>query len=179
MKKIIVLILAALLTFSFAFSVAAQEDTRRAMVEKLMVLTKQDRLYEQVFPQFKQLVLQQVKQLNVTPDQSPLIDKFWNKMFDLMKEEMSWEKTKEDFIQLYISVYTEEELQELIKFYESPVGQKMIAKMPLLMQQTMAISQKYTANMMPKIQKMVKELVDELINDENDENDEPQKEPAK
>jgi hypothetical protein len=78
-----------------------------------------------------------------------------------------------------LSVYTEEELQALIKFYESPVGQKMIAKTPLLMQQTMAISQKHTANLMPKIQKMVKELVDELINDENDENDEPQKEPAK
>jgi hypothetical protein len=72
MKKIIVLILAALLTFSFAFSVAAQEDTHRATVEKLIMLTKQDRLYEQVFPQVKQMVLQQLQQLDVAPEQSPI-----------------------------------------------------------------------------------------------------------
>jgi hypothetical protein len=102
------------------------------------------------------------------PEQSPLVDNLLNKMFDLMKEELSWENMKEDFIQLYLSVYTEEELQQLISFYESPVGQKMIAKTPLLMQQTMAISQKHTANLIPKIQKMVSELVAELLKDDNE-----------
>jgi hypothetical protein len=168
MKPIKVLILAALLTLSFTCGVVAKEDTHRAAVEKLIALTKQDRLYEQVFPQVKQMVLQQLQQLDVAPEQSPLVNNLLNKMFDLMKEELSWEKMKEDFIQLYLSVYTEEELQALIKFYESPVGQKMIAKTPLLMQQTMAISQKHTANLMPKIQKMVSELVAELLKDDNE-----------
>jgi hypothetical protein len=169
MKKFKVIILAALFTLVFSVGVFAKEDTHRAAVEQLMTLMKVDRIYEQMYPQIKQLVLQQLQQINTPQEQSPLVEKYFNKLFDTMKEEMGWDKMKEDFIQLYMSVYTEQEIQKLIAFYKTPVGQKAIEKTPVIMQQSMAISQKYLKNMMPKIQKIVEEMVTEITTKSKDE----------
>ncbi len=149
----------------FAFSVFAQEDTYRASVEKLLLLTEQDQLLEQSFSQVKQLLFQQFQQTELTKEQSQIIEKYYNIMFDVMKEEMSWDKMKEDFVQLYMSVYTEDEINQLIGFYESSIGQKSIQKTPLIMEKTMAISQKYTKNMIPRIQELVTEMMNEMQDD--------------
>jgi hypothetical protein len=103
--------------------------------------------------------------MNISQEQSPVVEKYLNKMFDVVKEEMSWDKMKGDFIRIYMSVYTEEEIQGLISFYESPLGKKMIEKTPQLMEQSMAVGQKYVIAMMPKIQKVTEEMVAELLNE--------------
>ena len=48
-------------------------------------------------------------------------------MLDMMEEEMSWEKIKDDFIHVYMSVYTEGD-QELIKFTRRRWGKKQSSK---------------------------------------------------
>lgn len=172
MKRINVFIFLTFITLAlFAFGVAAQEDTHRASVEKLLVLMKQDQLMEQMFPKIKQLVLQQLQQTDLTEEQSRLMEKYFDKILDVMKEEMSWDKMKDDFIQLYMSVYTEDEVNELITFYESPIGRKTIEKMPLLMEKSMAISQKYTMDMMPKIQEITMEMMNEIQNESQKESE--------
>jgi hypothetical protein len=162
LKTLKILCLTALLTIGCSFGVIAKTDAQRAAVEQLITLTKQDQIMDQMYDQVKQLVLQQVKQLNPAPEQSPLIEKYLNKIFAVMQAEMSWDKMKEDFIQLYLSFYTEPEIQDLIAFYQTPTGRKTIEKMPLLMQQSMAIGQKYSLNMMPKIEKLIEEMAAEI-----------------
>mgnify|MGYP001273968172 FL=1 len=84
------------------------------------------------------------------------------KLFNLMKAEMSWDKIKEDYIELYMSVYTKEEVNELIKFYQSPIGQKTIEKMPVIMEKSTEISYKYLMNMIPKIEELAAEMQEEF-----------------
>ena len=164
MKFLKLLILSAAFVLIFSLGVSAEEDTFRASVEKLLSVMKQDQLLEQVFQQVKQMEIQQLQQMNITQEQIPLMEKYFDKMFEVMKAEMSWDKIKDDFIQIYMSVYSETEVQALVNFYESPVGQKMLAKMPLLMQQSMAISQKHMKNIMPKIQEITLEMTNEIEN---------------
>ena len=45
-------------------------------------------------------------------------------------EKMSWERMKPEYVRLYASLYTEDELRQLTAFYESPVGQKSIRIQP-------------------------------------------------
>ena len=163
MKTFKLVILVTVITLIFSLGVSAKEDTFRASVEKLLILMKQDQTIEQAFPQMKQLMQQQLQQMNIPQEQSPIIEKYLNKMFDVMKEEMSWNKMRDDYIQVYMSVYTEKEIQELIAFYKTPIGQKMVEKMPLLLEQSMTISQKYAKNMIPKIQEITQEMITEGI----------------
>jgi hypothetical protein len=53
---------------------------------------------------------------------------------------------------LYAQTYTVDEINQMSAFYQSPVGQKMLATMPKLMAESMAISQRV---MTPRIQKVM------------------------
>ena len=58
-------------------------------------------------------------------------------------------------IPLYARNYTAAEIGEITVFYKSPVGAKMLATMPMLMNESMAISQRV---MMPRIQAVIQKL---------------------
>jgi hypothetical protein len=62
-------------------------------------------------------------------------------------------------IPLYASTYTVDEIRQLGAFYQSPVGQKMLANMPKLMAESMAISQRV---MMPRIEKVMARMAKDL-----------------
>lgn len=79
--------------------------------------------------------------------------KFWE---DFRKEIKS-----DDLLTLIVPVYdkyfTHEEVVELIQFYESPIGKKMVATMPLLMHESMEVGKKWGEDIGKKIMKRLKE----------------------
>lgn len=52
---------------------------------------------------------------------------------------------------LFEKFYTEEEIKELLLFYKSPLGKKMISNMPLIVQESQAIGQKWGFEIAKKI----------------------------
>ena len=162
MKVIKILLLVAVLIGTCSLGAAAQDDTYRVAVEKLLLLTKQDQLVDQMFQQFQEVQMQQLQQMNVSQAQYPIVEKYLGKIYELMKTEMSWDIIKDDYIQIYMSVYTEEEIKGLVAFYESPIGQKTIEKMPLLAQQSLLIGQKYFTRLFPQIQTLGREMAAEI-----------------
>jgi hypothetical protein len=86
LKILKTLLLTTLLTIVCSLGVAANADTQRAAVEKLITLTRQDQIMEQMYGQIKQLVLQQVQQFNPAPEQSPIIEKYLNKIFEVISK---------------------------------------------------------------------------------------------
>jgi hypothetical protein len=79
-----------------------------------------------------------------------------------MAREMRWDNIKEDYINLYVDVFSESELRELIRFYKTPLGQKLIEKTPLLMQRSMRIGQQKMMRVMPEIQAISREMMQDL-----------------
>jgi hypothetical protein len=64
-----------------------------------------------------------------------------------------------EMVPLYASAYTVDEIHQLSAFYQSPVGQKMLATAPRLMGQVMEISNRI---MMPRFQKLMAEKAKSL-----------------
>lgn len=56
---------------------------------------------------------------------------------------------------IYARNYTVDEMREIIVFYRSPVGAKMLATMPKVVQESMAISQKI---IVPRMRKVIEEM---------------------
>ncbi|MGD1880139.1 MAG: DUF2059 domain-containing protein [Kiloniellaceae bacterium] len=52
---------------------------------------------------------------------------------------------------IYEQVFTEEELDGMLDFYRSPVGQSMIAKMPEMMGQSVQLSQQWAMGMLQSL----------------------------
>jgi uncharacterized protein len=56
-----------------------------------------------------------------------------------------------DMVELYVKHFTHDDVLALLEFYRSPVGQKAIVVMPLLVQEGAAIGQRWMEPRMPKI----------------------------
>jgi hypothetical protein len=58
-------------------------------------------------------------------------------------QEVKWDEIKPALVQIYAKDFTEEELQTLLDFLSKPLGQKVMAKLPLVMQDGAIAGQQY------------------------------------
>ena len=135
-------------------------------VEKLLELSKAGKQMNSVFDQMDGMMKTSLKQL--TKGKPPgaaeqaILDKQQAKMMVILKDEFSWAKMKAPFIQVYCETFSQEEVDGLIAFYQSPAGQAFVDKQPALMKNTMTIMQERMGPMMQKIQQMSEETAKEL-----------------
>jgi uncharacterized protein len=162
-QKICIVIILSLAICTPTLSIAS-EESHRAAIDEMLRLSNVDKMIEPMFDQFKGLLKNQFAQMGVSEEQMPILEKYNDKLFNVMKEEMAWSKMRNDYIDIYAKVYTEEEILDINKFYRSPAGKKMIEKMPQLLQETMTITQKNMQTLIPKIQQISAEMAQEIQN---------------
>lgn len=156
---IVLAILCALLLIS---PTAASDTSHRAAIEEMLHLAGADQIMEPLYRQLEEMLDAQFAQMGVEEEHRPIVQKYNRKMFQLLREEMSWEVMKNDFINLYLKVFTEEEIDEINSFYRSATGRKMVDKMPQLMRESMILSQRNLERLMPHIQQITEEMTAEL-----------------
>ena len=107
--------------------------------------------------------MQVEKTLNSTVDQMitmqtrqrPELKSVEPEMRAFMTKYMSWASLKDDMVRLYANEFTEKELNELTRFYGTPVGQKFVAKQSLLMQAGMELGQRRVQEHLPELQQTI------------------------
>ncbi len=72
---------------------------------------------------------------------SPDTDKHENEIKNFLQKYMKPENMRKEVIKLYDDLFTEEELREIIAFYQTKTGQKTLEQMPEIMKRSMQISQ--------------------------------------
>jgi uncharacterized protein len=163
MKTSSILLFLAVLTISISTPAAPPSDQS---INQLLQLTKVDKLVDSVFAQMdgvmKSAMQQATKGKPLSAEEQAIMDKQQTKMIGIMKDELSWDKMKDLYVQVYRETFTQEEIDGLIAFYKTPTGQAFVNKQPELMKRTMTIMQQRMAPMMQKIQKMSEETVSEL-----------------
>jgi hypothetical protein len=117
------------------------------LARKLFAEMRMEQLMGAMIRQMAPAMIEQSRKRNPNlsaADAQVISDAMAASMDDLMK------KVTERSIPLYASTFSEKELQDLVNFYDSPTGQAMLAKMPVLMS---------------KIAPMVTELAPEMLAD--------------
>ena len=69
---------------------------------------------------------------------------------------------KPQLMVVYRDIFTQEEINGLIDFYKTPTGQTMTRKMPQVLQKSVQISQNMMMQVIPKMQQLMQETVDEI-----------------
>ncbi len=80
----------------------------------------------------------------------------------LMQNEYSWDILEPEFTKIYKNVLTQSEVNDMIAFYKTPSGQAVVKKMPLIMQQSIVLSQSMIQKLTPKITKIFEEFFIEI-----------------
>lgn len=70
---------------------------------------------------------------------------------------ISWKQLGPQFVSLYEANFTEAELRELLKFYQSPVGQKSLSKVPELTRSAMQVGMAAAQAHAPELIQMINE----------------------
>lgn len=153
MKSIFVLTLGLMVGGSLA---TAQESIKQAKIERILALTNADAVMDQMFSQIKAMTASMTPP-GATPQQQAKAQEIQNKVMDLIKARMGWDKLRVLYAKVYDATFSEDEIDGMLTFYQSAVGQAMLKKMPQLISQTMSIVQTQMADIMPDIQRIAKE----------------------
>ena len=152
-----------LMIFSLLCSFAnADEVTHRAAAEEFLLLTNADKILKPMLEQMAVMMKQQFVQMGAPEELRPVLNKYSRKLLKVMEEEFEWGKIKNDYIDIYVKTFTEKEIREISDFYKSPIGKKYVEKIPQLMQESMAISQKFMPIFIKKTQKIREEMDSEI-----------------
>jgi uncharacterized protein len=159
MSKTTAVLSLALCMIAAGTSAQAQELTRQAKIERILDLMNTEASVNQMLDQVIGTMTSQMKTAmpNATPEQLAQAQEMQNKMMELVKSRMSWAKMRVEYSRIYGEIYSDEEINGMLAFYESPAGRGYLQKMPLMVQKTMAISQTQMGDLMPDIQRIVRE----------------------
>jgi hypothetical protein len=75
---------------------------------------------------------------------------------------VSWQELEPQMAALYANAFTSSELQDLIRFYESPTGRKAAAVMPGLARHAILIGSDLARQHIPELQQMIRARAAEL-----------------
>lgn len=84
---------------------------------------------------------------------SDVQNEFWNEF----KKEIKSDQLVDLVTPIYAKHYTEDELNELIAFYKSPIGQKTVNLLPVITEESMAVGQQWGMDIANKALQKLKE----------------------
>ncbi len=160
-----VLAVSAALFLSPDWTRAADDDLapRRAQAELLLramhteqVLTNATTRVYQMVDNFGQ---NESAQPGLPAEQKAAVQKAQEEAHATISQQLSWDALKGDFIQAYAEAFTEDELQGLVAFYNSPLGQKLVEKQPAVTEKMGKLTQKKMMAVMPAIMQKIKDSV--------------------
>lgn len=158
MKRLLIALLAACFCMP-AFASPAQT----ASVEKLLTLTEAHKENDSAIADTEELIEKTLKprlQLEkMAPEKKKTISAFLDQYKQTVKEEFSWEKMRPDYVRIYSETFTEEEIRDLITFYESPTGQMLIKRTPQIADKTSLIIKQRILSILDKMNADVNTLL--------------------
>jgi hypothetical protein len=96
-------------------------------------------------------------------DQNPAFESFRAIFVDFFTEHYRWEELEPEYVRIYAEAYTEPEIRELIGFYQTPVGQKTVDLMPVLMRQGAEVGERQIEPHLPELQQRILEVMAEQV----------------
>lgn len=162
-QKTVTFILALVISVSTTIAAEpADVAKKRELAEKLMNILRISETMTRSFDMIKKMQLDMMaKRLQGKNIQK--MEELNRSMMELIARELSWKNLKDPFIDIYIESFTDEEIDALIEFYGSPIGQKLLGKQPEIEQKTMQLVQSIMMKLMPKIDKISKKFADKQL----------------
>jgi uncharacterized protein len=150
---------------AFLVGQAAAAPASPESVEALLAVTKTESMLDSMYSSVEQIMRQSMQQAalgkTLTQEQQQVIDTVPQKFMVVVRAEFTWDKLKPQFVQLYRETFDQEEIDALVAFYRSTVGQGFINKMPIVLQKSMALSQAQMQTLVPKMKAAIEQAMAE------------------
>ena len=119
----------------------------KATLKEMLVVSGSDKTFEMVVPQMIEMMKPQLPQVP---------GEFWEEMEKEMKN-TDFNDLVDMLVPIYQEYLTQEDLEEVIKFYQSPAGKKLGSSAPHISMATMQAGQQWGMKLGQKIQAKLQE----------------------
>jgi uncharacterized protein len=160
-------ILVALLAL-LALPAALAEDARpteQSIRELLAVMQSHnmvDNMLQQMDATWGPMMKQSLAGGQPTERERQIVDEAHAKIQALLREQLQWQTFEPMMIRVYQNSFSQKDVDAMKAFYSSPTGQQVIAKMPLVMQQTMQAMQQHMQSVIPQIKQIKEDMTQQL-----------------
>ncbi|AYC33589.1 DUF2059 domain-containing protein [Pseudomonas cavernae] len=152
----------AVLLVAVSGQVFADAASHAANAERFLKLAHADKLTVPVYSQVQRMFAQRFAQTKAPEAKKAVLESYQAKANTALDKAVGWDKIKPDMVKLYTSNFTEQELKDLLAFYESPLGKKMLQKMPELTAQSAQLTQAKLESAVPQVNKLLEDMTSEL-----------------
>jgi len=142
--------------------VMADTASHNASAEAFLMMAHADKLGTPVYMQVQQMFAQRFAQANAPESKKATLERYQAKANAALDQAIGWDKVKPDMIKLYTDNFSEQELKDLVKFYKSPLGQKVLQTMPKVTQQSVELSQQHLEPAVPVVNKLLADMTAEI-----------------
>ncbi|MCW8157565.1 DUF2059 domain-containing protein [Stutzerimonas stutzeri] len=152
----------ALLFICISSSALADSASHAGSAERFLQLANADRLAVPVYAQVQQMFAQRFAEAQAPDSKKAMLERYQAQANTALDKAIGWDKLKPDLVALYTSQFSETELNQLIDFYQSPLGKKMLTKLPELNARSAQITQTKLEGAVPEVNKLLADMTAEL-----------------
>jgi len=131
----------------------------QAQIDQLLEVTRARETTDGMLPQIQASQQQMIQQMlagkDLSAEEQHKLDAAVAASMNAITALLSWEELQPLYRDLYAQTFNADEVQAMIDFYTSPVGQSMVRKMPQLMQNAMQAVQ---SRLIPILQELQRNL---------------------
>lgn len=160
--KALRLLCSAFLLLTLAGQAQADAASHAANAEAFLKLAKADKLTVPVYAQVQQMLAQSFTQAKAPESKRAVLERYQAKANAELDKVVAWSVLRPELVKLYVDAFTEQELKELLAFYQSPLGKKVLERMPMLTAESARMTQGRLQQAVPQVNKLVQEMTKEL-----------------
>lgn len=133
-----------------------------AEAKRFLELSRADRLAVPAYMQVRQMFAQRFAQAGGGEAQKAVLERYQAQANTALDKVVGEGQLDEALVALYTDAFTEAELKELLAFYQTPVGRKVLEQMPQLMAHAAQLTQERLQRAVPEVDKLLGEMAAEL-----------------
>ena len=160
--KYVIVFLSTLIFSSVCFAAPPTDESINKLLELSNVMQAIKSVQQQMDTMLQNTMQEVTKGQPITADEQKILDAYRKKVTDIALKQLDESHLKSIYLPIYREVYTQDEVNQLIAFYESPTGKMFSSKVPIAMQKSMAAMQQQIGPMMQEMQQATKDMQSQL-----------------
>lgn len=142
------------------------QNASESSVKELLSITKSEQMINQAQNQIMPLINSSIEQATKGKDlnskQKQALENYQKDIANIIAQDFTWSKMEADMIKIYAENFTQNEIDDMIKFYKTPSGQSTIEKLPIVMDKSMQIGFNQMMALTPKFDQATEKFKREM-----------------
>jgi uncharacterized protein len=151
-----------LLTLALPALQAAEPEPTDASVKQLLEVMQLHKSLNSISAQMDQIMEHAADQAAqgqpLTSNAKQSMERCRSDLHVLIRDDLSWEKMEPNYVEVYKKTFTQTEVNAMIAFYKTPIGQSVVTKLPMAMETSQKETMQTMRPMMERIRQMQQEV---------------------